>query len=464
MYIVIRAFVSYTRENMQSAVSQSTDKRHAIYKPNYALVIVATCLLFLEYQFEPFGLAIHSLVIVLLSIYIVLNVASIVLVQLSRILSKILKPSFFKIFQLKYLQTNKHIHQSLRVLFISLVSIVLIFSVRSFMFGEIDRFKETMNFDLALTNIYDYDDELYSELSTYDANAYSEAVFYRNIMIHFNEQESQPVNFLVSMDVDVLHNYFNLDVNNVDEQLMTNDALYVLLPKDFELVYDLHKGSVVNLNLNYLLEDVDAVVAGFLDTNFDNIIYCNIYSVAQYAEFAKPNTIFIKSEHPEVLFQQLVSAYSGKMYYVLDPNVYFSDILEGVSNLTNYFTIFTSYMILCFAIVIFNNTLLIFYALKSDLARLKVLGSDNKLLISSLLKEFIIILCIILVLGFIEIKVLSIYLKNVVLLTNFYKDISSTPLTILYGFILTYIVLLSSYVYYFIKIKNVDIVEEIRIY
>ncbi len=152
------------------------------------------------------------------------------------------------------------------------------------------------------------------------------------------------------------------------------------------------------------------------------------------------------------------------MYFVLDPGVYFEELISSISNITNYFSIFTSYMILCFVIVIFNNTLLVFYAVKSDIARLKVLGADSKLFITSLLKEFIVILMIIIALGIIELNILSKYLKNVVLLTNFYKDISSTTQTVLYGFIVTGSVLLLSYVYYFFKVRKVHIVEEIKFY
>jgi len=463
-FIFIRAYISFIRENKKSVANQSSDKRFEQYKPKYLFVSISAILLFLEYQFVFFELAIHSLIIVLLSIYLVLNIASILLVLLSDFFSKILKNSLFKIFQVKYLKNNKHLHQSLRVLFISLISIVLIFSVRNFMFQEIDNFYDAMKFDLALTNIYDYDSDLYNEISDYDTYEYNEAIFYLDVYIHFNATESQPIKYFVSMDYDSIDNYFSFNSENIDNIYKTDELPYVILPINFELVYNLQKGDIVTLDLNYFLEDVEFVVAGFFDTNFDNVIYSNIYEVDQFVLLAKPNTIFMNSDNPEDLFQQLVSDYGSKMYFVLDPGVYFEELISSISNITNYFSIFTSYMILCFVIVIFNNTLLVFYAVKSDIARLKILGADSKLFITSLLKEFIVILMIIIALGIIELNILSKYLKNVVLLTNFYKDISSTTQTVLYGFIVTGSVLLLSYVYYFFKVRKVHIVEEIKFY
>lgn len=464
LFIGVRAYISYNKENKRTIANQGTDKRFEQYTPKYPYVIVSAILLLIEIQFAFFGLAMHALIIVLLSVYLTLNIASILLVLLSRLFSKVSKNSIFKIFQLKYLATNKHLHQSLRVLFISLISIVLIFSVRNFMFNEIDNFYETMKFDLALTNIYDYDTDLHDEISHYNTEDYNEAIFYLDVYIHFSEKESQPIKYFVSMDYDSLNNYFNIQANNIDNTYMTNEVPYVILPKNYELVYSLEKGDIVNLDLNYSLENIEFVVAGFFDTNFDNIIFSNLYTIDQYADVAKPNTIFMNSDDPDTLFQDLISDYGSNMYFVLNPDVYFEDLVSGISNITNYFTVFTSYMILCFVIVVFNNTLLVFYAVKSDIARLKVIGADNKMLINSLAKEFIIILAIIVSLGIIEINILSNYLKYIVLLTNFYKDISSTPTTVLYGMVVTTSVLLLSYVYYFMKIRSVHIVEEMKFY
>ncbi len=463
-FIIIRAYIGYRKENQLSVVSQSKNKRFKLYKTKYPYIILALAALLIEWQFEFFNLGIHSLIIVLLSVYMALSALSILLILLANLFKKLKIKSVFRVFQLKYLKTNKHIHQSMRVLFISLVCMVLIFSVRTFMFQEIARFDDSMKFDLAIVNIHDYDDDLLTEIQAYDVTESDEVVFYSDVVINFNEKDFQQSKFFVSMDYSRFNTYFNFAKDEIDSTYISSDIPYVVIPKNYGIVYDLDKGDIVNLDLNYLLEGIDMVVAGFFDTNFDNIIYSNIYELDTYKDTAKPNSIFVRSDDPNALFDDFVRDYSNKMYYVLDPETYFDRYISGVESITDYFTIFTSFMILCFVIVIFNNTLLVFYGIKSDLAKILVLGGDKPIFIRTLIQEFLLILSIVLVIGIVELNVLSVYLKNVVLLTNYYKDISATYLTNLYGCVIVGCVLFGSYLYYYYNINKIEIIKEIKIY
>ncbi|XMB73151.1 hypothetical protein RJI07_04355 [Mycoplasmatota bacterium WC30] len=463
LFIIIRAYIAYSQSNQLSVINLSKNKRYKLYKTRYPYIVVAAIVLFVEWKFVFFSLGIHSLIIVLLSLYLALNISSIILILLANLFKKLKKNSVFRIFQIKYLKTNKHIHQSMRVLFISLISLVLIFSVRAFMFQELTSVDDSMNFDLAIVNIHDYDENLLAEVETYDVVEADEVVFYYDTVIHFNEEDFQSSKFFVSMEYSKFDTYFDFQEPVIDNIYISAEIPYVVIPKDFGIVYDLEKGDIVNLNLNYLLEDVDMVIAGFFDSNFDNIIYSNIYELDLYTETAKPNSIFVKSNNPDLLFDEFVRDYSSKMYYVLDPEIDFDRYTSGVENIVDYFTIFTSFMILCFIIVIFNNTILIFYGLKSDLAKIKILGGDRYIFIKTLLQEFLLILSIVLVIGIVELNILSIYLKNVVLLTNFYKDISATYLTNLYGCVIVSCVLFTSYLYYFYNINKIKIIKEIQI-
>jgi len=115
-------------------------------------------------------------------------------------------------------------------------------------------------------------------------------------------------------------------------------------------------------------------------------------------------------------------------------------------------------------IIIFNNTILVFYGVKNDLAKIKVLGAENSLFIVNLFREYLMILLIVILIGIVEISILSEHLKYVVLLTSFYKNISSTPLTIINGCAIVSVVMIFSYLYYFYNIKKIKIIEEIKIY
>lgn len=464
LFVVARSFIAFRKESQITIASQSKDKRFNIYKTRYPLIIVFTLLLALEWYFHFFSLGWHSLIIVICSIYITFSLASLLLVFLAKMIEKTKKNSMFRLFQVKYLIKNKHIHQSLRVLLISLISIVLIFSVRSYLNKEIDGFYDIITFDLAITNINNYSDDLLEDISGYDITNSDEAILYSNITIHFNDEKYQPAKFFVSMDVEGYTNYFNMGINEFDDKYVSETVPYVLLPKNFKLVYDLSLGDTITLNLNYLLEDIEVVVAGYLDTNLDNFVYSNIYEIDQYQSLAKINTVFIETDEVLDSYNGLIQDYSDRMYYIINPDIYFNEMVEGVENITNYFSVFTAFMILCFVIVIFNNTLLCFFDIKSDLIKIKVLGASKKDFLVTLLKELILIFVIVLIVGIIEIYILSSHLRGVVLLIEYYKDISATIPSIIYGFVISGLVLILSYLYYWNQINKVKIIEGIKFY
>ncbi len=464
IYIVSRAYISYRKQYKESSILLSKDKRYKKYHTKEINMIVVAILLFIEYYFVFFKIEIHASIIVVLSIYLAYNVLSYIVVIFSKLMRKMKTKSLFTIFQLKYLENNKHLHQSLRVLMICLITLVMIFSVRTFLYSEIDEFQSLIDFDMVLANVHDYDEDLRDELEEYNITTVDEAAFYQNIYVDFNENENSPVKYFVSMNHDNITDYFGVDEIEFDESYLNNEIAYVLLPKNYALVYDLEVGDSVSLDINYVLKDVELTIAGFLDINFDNFIFSNIVFVEEYKELAIPNSLFINTDDKETVYSELIRDYSGDMYYVIDPDVYFDEMIQGAVNITNFFTVFTSFMILCFIIVIFNNTILIFYSLKSELAKIKVLGADRNVFVKTLLKEYLYILIVVLGVGVIETTILSKNLKYVVLLTNYYKDLNSTPLTMLYGCAIVSLVLLLSYIYYLININKINVIEEIKIY
>lgn len=463
LFIIIRAYMEFKNENQMSVAKQNQDKRYISYNVKYISVGISFVIMLLAMYFKQIPQSYRSLLIVITSLYFIFNLSSIMLIYISKLLSSGKEKSVFKIFQLKYLRTNKHIHQSLRVVLISLLSLVLIFSVRIFIDKTIEDFDDMMSFDLAITNIYDYDDSLLNEVKN-DSNVINSdsGLFYRNITIYFNEKDYQPCKFFISMNYNQFSNYFNLNTIDYDNQYINTNNPYVILPYNFKMVYDIKLGDVVTLDLNYKLNNISVVVVGFFDTDFDNIIYSNIINVDEYSSTAKANTILINSNNKDKEYQNLIQEYSSKMYFILDPDLYFNDYISSAENVINFFTVFTLFMIASFVIIVFNNTLLVFYDIKNDIAKIKVLGAGKSVFMINLLKEYLLILSIIISFGYTEILILSKHLKYVVLFTDYYKDVSSNLLTNLYGCVIVGIVLILSYIYYLYKINKIKIVDEIK--
>jgi ABC-type antimicrobial peptide transport system permease subunit len=340
----------------------------------------------------------------------------------------------------------------------------MIFSVRGFMYSQIDDFTRIIKFDLAVTNIGDYSEGLKNDFTQYDVEMLDEAVFYQNIVVHYTEDSFEPVRYFISMDQVRMSNYFDFTTSAFDASYINGDTPYILVSKNLQLVYDLEIGQMLKMDINYKIKDIDVVIAGFLDIQMDNFVYSNIYTIEEYQDDIQINTLFINSEDSNELFNQIVKDYGNRMYFVINSSIYFDSMINDVENVTDYFTVFTSFMIICFMIVIFNNTLLVFYDLKTDLSKVKVLGFSNKMMIINLLKEFIILFIVISLVGVLEITILSKYLKYLVLFTNYYKDISASVSSTVYGLVISTLVLLISYLYYFFKYTKLKVVEEIKIY
>jgi hypothetical protein len=113
--------------------------------------------------------------------------------------------------------------------------------------------------------------------------------------------------------------------------------------------------------------------------------------------------------------------------------------------------------------VVFNNTLLKFYSLKNDYSKIKVLGLADKFNFSNLIKEFFVLFGCLIIVGTIEIIILSRYLREVLLFFDYYKHMTADVHITIFSYVLIFISLLLSYIYYYFKVKSISLSEEIRI-
>lgn len=460
-FIVIRARISYHQENIKSSVELSNHPRYKKYNTKVFRMMIIGVILLVECIFRVLPIKYHALVIVLTSVYLTFNMLSFVLILLSKQINK-RKKSIFSLFQTKYLQTNKALHQSLRVLVVSLLALVMVYSFRVFMDDQIDDIRNLMSYDLALTNITNYDDNLLNDLEAYDVSSLKEASLYNHttVMVGDSVEFSR---YMVSIDYEYIDDYFDTEIVDFKNSYKDNSVAYAILPQNYKLIYHLEVGDIVKLGINYELEEIPVYVAGFVNNNIENLVYTNITEVEEYKDIAKHNTVFINSDNTEDLYLDLINDYSGRMYYLINPNYYFENMLSSSESLIDFFAVFTMFIIFCFVIVIFNNTVLVFNSLKTDLAKIKSLGANRLDFRVSVFKEYLLIIVLLILFGFLESLILSENLRYLVLFTHYYKDITATGLTILYGCLSVALVELLSYLYYFSRINRIEIIKEIKI-
>lgn len=459
--IILKNLFLLKNHYSKNLIQKIKDKRYVLAKYNKIVILFGTIILIGLIIFEPFSIKYNSLIIVLLSMYVGMSFVVIALKMLSKVFGK--KKTTFALFNCKHMDNNKNIHQSLTVIFLALIVVAIMLSVRLFISQEIENVRRDNKFDILMVNIYDYEDSLMDEVLAYDINNANPAVVFINIMLEIDETEDILIKSFVSIDYNDFNNYFDYQLEEIDSIYLNHELPYVMLPKSYGLVYGFAKGDVVTLDLTPDLRGKEFVIAGFIDTEFDQIIYTNLYERLDYYG-TKYNSIIINSDNAELVMGQLINDFSSRMYYLIDGQEQLEEQLDLAANVLALFTVITIFVILSFIFVVFNNTILKFYALKNDYAKIKVIGSNNKNDIFNLIKELLILVLVLLVVGLAEVMILSRYLRYVLLFFDYYKNLYASFKSISLSYLLIIVSLTLSYGYYYWMIKNISISEEIRMY
>jgi NADH:ubiquinone oxidoreductase subunit 6 (subunit J) len=269
------------------------------------------------------------------------------------------------------------------------------------------------------------------------------------------------IKMFVSIDDADFNMYYGYNIE-VDEVYTNHELPYVLLPKSYEMVYNLTRGDVIKMDLAPELRDFSFVVGGFIDTDFDQFAYTNL--VEKLDDYSlKYNAIMINSDNSEATIRTLIEDYGSQMYYLIDGQAELEKQLDTASSVLELFTVITIFIVLSFMFVVFNNTLLKFYSLKNDYSKIKVLGISDKRNSLNLFQEFLILCTVLVIVGIIEVLILSKHLRYTLLFFEYYKELSANIFVTGISYLLIFISLLISYVYYYLKIKNLSLSNEIRI-
>ncbi|MCK7479230.1 MAG: hypothetical protein M0C28_19075 [Candidatus Moduliflexus flocculans] len=119
------------------------------------------------------------------------------------------------------------------------------------------------------------------------------------------------------------------------------------------------------------------VVAGFIDTYFDSIAITNLISVPAYQDAAPVNALLINVPGDGETAAAMIRDYASRMYFLLDVQETFVEISGLFLSIADYMMIIGWAVVFCFVVVILNNAVLVFDAMKADYARLITLGASR---------------------------------------------------------------------------------------
>jgi hypothetical protein len=445
----------------KNSVDKIKDKRFVLANFNYFLLALSSLIMIAVLVFDLFSIKYKSLIVVSLSIYICLSLLLISLKILSKILTK--KRTNFALFNSKHLQNNKNIHQSLNVIFVSLIVIAIMLTVRFYISFQIEQIRSYNKIDILMVNIIDYDEELLNEIKTYDVDEVNPGFMYLNIVAQTEENDSFLIKMVSSVDREDFSDFYGYDLGEINPIYENNSHPYILFPENYKLVYGFKEGDIIRLNLEPRLSDVSFVIGGFIKTDFDQFAYTNLTDKIEELSL-EYNSLMINSENSEAALNQLIRNYSQDMYYFVDAQAEIELQLDRADSILALFTVLIIFVISSFLLVVFNNTVLKYYSLKNDYAKVKILGIKNSQIINNLFKEIIILFLCLIIVGTLEIILLSNFLKYLLLFFDYYKNLTANIYAVIISYSAILFVLLVSYLFYFLRIRKLEVSNEIRVF
>lgn len=425
---------------------------------NYSILALTVGILSFLIVRQPFSPDINSLFIVLLSVYVSIRL----LVDSLRILFRFIpkKPTLFRYINMNHITQNPFIHESMRVIFIAFIVVTVLLSVRGYLVTQVSDLEDRFKVDILVTNLHQNDDSLLETLDHPAINSVSMGCFYNNVIIQMSDQSSL-LRFLVSMNQSEYSQYFQYPLDDVPEEIKNHAMPYILLPKTYDMVYHIEVGDQIYMDLSPKLRHIPFVVGGFVDSEFDHFAYTNLSDKVIDNDY-EYNTIFIDTLDSKSVISYLIDELSSDMMIVVDAQLLLEKQLDIADKVMALFTIITLFIVFSFLLVVFNNSSLKFDALKSDYAKIRVLGYDQHQLKHQINMEFCLVSIFIGAVGLIEIIILSHFMKYILLFFDYFKNLSAYPAAILISFGMVIGCLGLSYISYYRKLIHYPIVKEIK--
>jgi hypothetical protein len=457
-FLTLEIIMQYRRLTKKSVIFLSNNKQSEKQKSNLNLLIIMSALLLINLLFPPFPKQ-----AALLTLILVISFSFIFISSIFKLLPRLIKKnnSFFSLFTVKYLRDSKIIHNSLKIIFISLVVFAVSLSVAKLFNTAGSKAMDEIKLDLIVTNIYDYQPSLIAQIEeNYEVEQIAEGIVYRNITMDLPEESSRLIRLVFSIEPNQISHFFTYEMTEETlSKLADPNVLYIVLPYQYEKIKKVSIGDTVTLHLSQEIPSENFIVAGFYKNYSESAVFTNLHYSNKYINSPMANSVFIKSNNL-LLQNNLIKQYSNKMYYVLDSESLFMNEIRKVMQVSDFFIAIIWVLIGCFVLVIINNSLLVYYSLKSDYAKIKIMGCRNHDLFVHVVYEVLVIMLVALVASFVNVVIVFNLFPSLLIMVGFYFQYDYELIDVLGYLFIGILVFICSYAYYFIKIKKMNVISE----
>jgi len=388
---------------------------------------------------------------------------------LSYLFFKSKKKSVFKLFTVRHIFTNKIMISSLRVILIAIITIGSLFSLKRFISNSSQKFKESIKADYLLANINDYNDDIKEDLmENYSLDAVSPVIVISNAFI---KEYEKIVVFFISLEYDDINTYYQLEHNQeIKEKFSRTDELYIILPETYKYIHKAKVNDKINFVLSPTIGEKTFTIAGFFPSTNELIAFSNYINYEDNSggssALIKKNALIIKQgdsfENQDKV--NIIKKYGSKMYILLDMNKTMDSYAKQVNYVSTMLLVLVTFISICFIIVIINNCFLTFDLLRADYAQIRILGISKKQLFKNITKEALLIVLIAFLIAFPTLIIMFPNFPYMMIIFGFYVTIPAKILELLLFSIFGSLVFVLTYLTYYLRIRNVNLIDTIRKY
>lgn len=432
VFLMIFAYYSYkNRMNADMKHMRNVDQQKAFNVTVYIAIAISSLLIYglLYIPQISVWLGFNANVIrVVLSVIFLLSIAPVMLVGCMQLFKRF-KTRVKTYYHLKIMMGKKgYSHFFSVALIVSIVVFLLVFMMQH-LNQRIETIQHEYDFDIIVSRVLNDEENVYAEISSLDTvTSVDRADIYDKVEV---KDSNLSIDYLMSMDMDHIDTYFNLEGMEVASELLQQTLVpAIILPRSFKDI----NGYQEQDNITLTLDNQTYVIAGFFEKQGLGIAFTNLYMIdSEVSEHA--NSMLVKaSGASDILRDQLLDRYSDRMIIVFDFwRLYLEPFISAMIKVKNFIMGYLSVLMACFMMTLANHQTMLQIEREADDARMLSMGYHVGAIQKETLKEGIISLCIIIVASIMAYLLMVGQIAGMIAAFGAYEYIIFKPISIIIG-------------------------------
>lgn len=374
-------------------------------------------------------------------------------------------PRYSGLISIPLLATSKAYHTAMKISVLSIMVLLLSLSSRSFLRQSFPILQEQIKVDYLLVNLFNYQSATKDQIASHPEVAdIDEAVYQRYLMIDVVEKPKRMA-FHLSMDYHQLSKYlsFTIQGNDVERQMTNPNQLAVLLPYSIVKSHQKSVGDEIIVDFPHPIGRKSCVIAGLIDTDYDNIIISNLLIYQSESANQSINALLVLTSSNSSFEQDMIRQYGSQMMGVIAMDRLLASIRNPIFDLFDFVIFIIMMIIVAFGFVIWMNAIMVYHQFQGMYAMMISMGLSKQRLTRYQLVEFV-LMSLAIVLSVLLLWLIAFpKIPDLLLLVGYYKfipsSISQVSVALLIGIGLYFI----GFGYCLVLLRKLDIIQTLKL-